>query len=73
MPWIDPAKEATAWELQEKNLWVPGTEIVRKLGRNPRDVLRAEKQWREAQASAGLKADLGASNQATAAPIEEST
>jgi len=68
MPWIDPAKEAQAWELQEKNLWVPGTEIVRKLGRNPRDVLRAEKQWREAQTTSGLKADLGASNQATAAP-----
>ena len=68
MPWIDPAKEATAWEMQERNLWVPGTEIVRKLGRNPRDVLRAEKQWREAQEAAGLKADLGASNQTTAAP-----
>lgn len=68
MPWIDPAKEAMAWEMQEKNLWVPGTEIVRKLGRNPRDVLRAEKQWREAQAAAGLKADLGASNPTTAAP-----
>jgi lambda family phage portal protein len=66
MPWIDPAKEATAWEMQEKNLWVPGTEIVRKLGRNPRDVLRAEKQWREAQAAAGLKADLGI----TAPPAE---
>lgn len=68
MPWIDPAKEATAWEMQEKNLWVPGTEIVRKLGRNPRDVLRAEKQWREAQAKAGLQADLGTGNQTTAAP-----
>lgn len=68
MPWIDPAKEATAWEMQEKNLWVPGTEIVRKLGRNPRDVLRAEKQWRAAQEAAGLKADLGVTAPA-AAPV----
>lgn len=68
MPWIDPAKEATAWEMQERNLWVPGTEIVRKLGRNPRDVLRAEAQWRAAQEAAGIKADLGVSNQTTVAP-----
>lgn len=68
MPWINPRDEAQAWEMQEKNLWVPGTEIVRKLGRNPSDVLRAEKQWREAQEAAGLKADLGVNNQTTAAP-----
>jgi len=68
MPWINPRDEAQAWEMQEKNLWVPGTEIVRKLGRNPSDVLRAEKQWREAQKAAGLKADLGVTAPA-AAPV----
>ncbi|HET6806899.1 MAG TPA: phage portal protein, partial [Frateuria sp.] len=28
MPWIDPVKEATGWELREKNRWVSGSEIV---------------------------------------------
>lgn len=54
MPWIDPVKEATAWEMQELNRWISGPEIIRRQGRNPTDVLRAEKQWQADLADAGL-------------------
>jgi capsid protein len=47
MPWIDPQKEAEAFETLERNGWISGPEIIRKMGRNPEDVRAAEKDWRE--------------------------
>ena len=47
MPWIDPDKEAKAWERMEKNGHASGPEIIRRRGRNPADVLEQESTWRE--------------------------
>lgn len=46
MPWIDPVKEANAWEILESNAHASGPEIIRRRGRNPRDVLEEEANWR---------------------------
>lgn len=46
MPWIDPDKEAKAWERLERAGYASGPEIVRKRGRNPRDVMDQEANWR---------------------------
>lgn len=45
MPWIDPLKEAMAYEILEDRAYISGPEIVRRQGRNPQDVLRAQEQW----------------------------
>jgi len=47
MPWIDPLKEAVANGTLEENLHSSGPEIIRKSGRNPRDVLDNQKRWLE--------------------------
>lgn len=42
MPWIDPLKEAKAFETVEKNMWMPWSEIVKHFSeRSPSDVLQA--------------------------------
>lgn len=47
MPWIDPLKEANAWEVLERNGHASGPEIVRKRGRDPSEVYEQETGWRE--------------------------
>lgn len=47
MPWIDPYKEAQAFDMLESRSYISGGEVVRKMGRNPRDTLRAEKSWQD--------------------------
>ena len=47
MPWIDPGKEAKAWEMLERNGHASGPEIVRRRGHNPQDVLEQERTWRQ--------------------------
>lgn len=54
MPWIDPVKEATAWETREANRWISGSEIVLLTGRNPADVIRSERRWQDDLKAAGL-------------------
>jgi capsid protein len=46
MPWVDPAKEATAWQTLLGSGLASGPEVVRKRGRSPTDVQREEMQWR---------------------------
>lgn len=46
MPWIDPLKEANAWETLERNGHASGPEIIRRRGQNPSDVLDQEARWR---------------------------
>lgn len=46
MPWIDPDKEAKAWERLEQNGHASGPEIIRRRGRNPADVIEQESAWR---------------------------
>jgi lambda family phage portal protein len=55
MPWIDPKKEADAFEILEKNTYMSGPEIVRRRGANPIDVVAQQKKWKRALKSAGLE------------------
>jgi len=67
MPWIDPAKEANAWETLEANGHASGPEIIRKRGMNPMDVLEQESRWRRLAEEKGVKLALGQnSNQSVA-------
>jgi len=54
MPWIDPMKEATAWETLQKNHHASAPEIIRKRGQNPDDVLEQAAAWRDALEERGL-------------------
>jgi lambda family phage portal protein len=54
MPWIDPVKEVTAWQMLEDRGWVAGSEIVRQRGRNPRDTIRAQAKWQQDLRDAGV-------------------
>ena len=54
MPWIDPAKEANAWESLERNGLASGPEIIRRRGKNPQDVFDQERVWRQQWQDAGL-------------------
>lgn len=47
MPWIDPAKEATAWVALCRAGFASEVEVIRKRGGNPRDVLEQISQWRK--------------------------
>lgn len=54
MPWIDPAKEAKAWETLEDNLFASAPEIIRKRGVNPEDVLEQQTAWLELLRERGI-------------------
>lgn len=54
MPWIDPVKEATAWETLERNHYVAGPEVIRRRGGNPRDVLKQQQAWKKSLSDYGL-------------------
>jgi lambda family phage portal protein len=54
MPWIDPAKEAEAFEVLERNHYISAQEIIRRRGGNPRDVLKQQEAWRKQLADYGL-------------------
>jgi lambda family phage portal protein len=59
MPWIDPEKEAGAWQLQEQSHYASAPEIIRRRGRNPRDVLEEQALWNKMLEAKGLApADL---------------
>ena len=54
MPWIDPLKEANAWETMERNGHASGPEIIRRRGQNPMDVLEQESRWRRLAEEKGV-------------------
>jgi len=54
LPWIDPSKEAAAWERLERNGHASGPEIIRRRGQAPSDVIEQEKAWRRQWTEAGL-------------------
>ena len=54
MPWIDPKKEADAFEQLEANCHISGPEIIRRRGGNPRDVLDQQAKWQRMKEAAGL-------------------
>lgn len=54
MPWIDPAKEASAFETLEANTYMSGPEIIRRRGANPADVLAQQAKWQRQKEAAGI-------------------
>lgn len=54
MPWIDPIKEVTGQQMQEDRCYTSGSEIVRRRGRNPADVIRAQSKWQQDLREAGI-------------------
>lgn len=54
MPWIDPVKEVTGWQMQEDRAYISGAEIVRRQGRNPADVIRSQAKWQADLKTAGV-------------------
>lgn len=47
MPWIDPLKEAAAWNSLVRDGFASETEVIRKRGQNPRDVLEQLSEFRK--------------------------
>lgn len=70
MPWIDPLKEASAWEKLEANGHASGPEIIRRRGQSPMDVLEQESRWRRLAEEKGVELALAQSQQPEPAAIE---
>ena len=45
MPWIDPLKEASAWTQLVQSGFSSPIEVIRRMGKNPRDVLNQNEEW----------------------------
>jgi lambda family phage portal protein len=60
MPWIDPAKEATAWLTLVSAGFASEVEVIRKRGQSPEDVLQQVSLWRQKCADKGLTFDSNA-------------
>lgn len=54
MPWIDPVKEVTGWMLATQAGFASEYEVLRKQGKDPRQVLEQIKEWRRMAGEAGL-------------------
>jgi lambda family phage portal protein len=54
MPWINPLDEAEAMALLEDRAYISGPENIRRQGRNPQSVLRAQQQWLVDKKAAGI-------------------
>lgn len=55
MPWIDPLKEASAWESLVRAGFASEVEAIRRRGGNPRDVLDQIATFRKAAGDRGLR------------------
>jgi capsid protein len=73
MPWIDPIKEVTGWQMQEDRCYISGAEIVQRQGRNPADVIRGQAQWQADLTGAGIKTQTAPTNTADALALSEKT
>lgn len=56
MPWIDPRREAESMAIMEENTYMSGPEIIRRGGRNPREVLDQQSAWLERKRAWGIPA-----------------
>jgi capsid protein len=54
IPWIDGLKEVQWNNEAERSLFISGPEIIRKTGKNPRDVVEQELRWRKMLKEKGL-------------------
>lgn len=62
MPWIDPLKEALAYEKLVRSGFASEVEVIRRGGRNPRDTMDQITQWRDEAAKRGLRFSSDATN-----------
>lgn len=60
MPWIDPMKEAAAWNMLVRSGFASEVEVMRKRGINPFDVLEQIDEWRKKADEKGLVFDSNA-------------
>lgn len=67
MPWIDPLREAKAWEVLVRCGFASEVEVIRSRGGNPWDLLEQLKAYRSEAASAGLVLASDAANDQPAA------
>ena len=54
MPWIDPLKEASAWTQLVQSGFSSPIEVIRRMGKNPRDVLNQNEEWKSECEKRGL-------------------
>jgi len=66
MPWIDPVKEAVAWEKLVLAGFASEVEVIRRRGGNPRDVIEQVDSWRKDAAKRALTFSSNAANAAGA-------
>lgn len=64
IPWIDGLKEIEWNKEGERSLFISGPEIIRKTGKNPRDVIEQEVRWRNQLKKKGLIAVTDPENDA---------
>ena len=62
MPWIDPFKEAKAWNQLVQDGFASEVEVIRRRGGNPRDVLEQIATWRKQVAEKKLTFSSNAAN-----------
>lgn len=67
MPWIDPAKEALAWETLVRAGFASEVEVMRRRGVNPRDVLAQIAEFRRETGERGLVFTSDAANDGSGA------
>jgi capsid protein len=70
MPWIDPVKEANAWEKLVQAGFASEVEVIRRRGGNPRDVLEQVASFRKEAAEKDLVFSSNAANAAGAPAVE---
>ncbi|KQU80934.1 hypothetical protein ASC98_05170 [Rhizobacter sp. Root1238] len=63
MPWIDMAKEATAWLTLSQAGFISEVEVIRKAGRNPDTVLEQVAEWRRKVKEKDLRFSSDVTNQ----------
>jgi lambda family phage portal protein len=67
MPWIDPQREAAAWEVLVKAGFAAEVEAIRSRGRNPADVMEQVLAWRAQAKDKGLVFSSDAAHEQRAA------
>lgn len=68
MPWIDPLKEATAFEKLTQAGFTSEVEVIRRRGGNPREVKDQIAEWRKDSDARGLRFSSDAANTNNPAP-----
>ena len=67
MPWIDPLKEANAWQVLVETNQASEVEAIRRRGANPRDVLEQRAEFRRTADELGIPLTAAAADRQAAA------